>query len=202
MRLSNFLLNENFANNISINDAIEIINKNCIKNFKYMNDSDVWIYRGDSNLINAAYVSYSKNRSERKSANTTNEYTYLFSEILDSWKKYPKRNKSIICSTSEKYAADYGNVYYVIPFDKTSIGICPQSDLWTSFKKGLDKIFNNTTYISLNNLNMYLRTIFYFDDNNSEIKNKKILNTTLKDLIDDAIKSKRFSNIERINEII
>jgi hypothetical protein len=76
----------------------------------------------------------------RKSANTTNQYTLLFSN-LPSWASYPKRNQSIIATTSLRYASGYGNAYLVLPFDGAKIGVCSGSDMWDTFYKNLG---NNT----------------------------------------------------------
>lgn len=81
-----------------------------------------------------------------------NLYTRLFSDILPSWRGYPPRNRSFICSTSTSYAAQFtssesgrpptmANVYAVLPKNGAVIGVCPDVDLWWSFetivKKGL-----------------------------------------------------------------
>jgi hypothetical protein len=74
-----------------------------------------------------------------------NLYTRLFSDILPSWKGYPPRNRSFICSTSTSYAAQFAssesggpptmaNVYAVLPKNGAVIGVCPDVDLWWSFK--------------------------------------------------------------------
>lgn len=74
----------------------------------------------------------------RKSANTNNAYT-LFTSMSPKWKKFPPRQQSIICSTSD-YAADYGNVYAIFPFDDAPVGICREEDFWTSFNEGFESV--------------------------------------------------------------
>lgn len=72
----------------------------------------------------------------RVSENTTNIYTMLFSEILPSWKKYPKRNHCFVCTNSIRVAKGYGNrIYFVIPKNDTMVGICPKNDIWSSFEE-------------------------------------------------------------------
>jgi len=70
-----------------------------------------------------------------------NLYTRLLSDILPSWKDFPPRNRSFICSTSSGYALNYtgkepkfDNVYVVLPKNGAKIGICSTADIWTSFK--------------------------------------------------------------------
>lgn len=70
---------------------------------------------------------------ERKSQNTANHYTVLLSN-LPEWKRFPKRSRSLICSTSYKYAAEYGSsTFLVLPKNGTKIGVCSQRDFWESF---------------------------------------------------------------------
>ena len=52
------------------------------------------IYRGVRN--NPIYDYYTMTSGIRTSQNLTNMYTILMSEILPSWREYPKRNRSFI----------------------------------------------------------------------------------------------------------
>ena len=69
----------------------------------------------------------------RISENASNLYTILMSDILQSWQKYPKRNKSHICTNSSNVASTYGTLYMVLPKNNTNIGVCITSDIWYSF---------------------------------------------------------------------
>lgn len=65
----------------------------------------------------------------RASENTSNHYTL----ILDNhpkMKKFPKRSKSLIFTSSKAEAEDYGNLYAVFPYDTNILGVCPQNDIW------------------------------------------------------------------------
>lgn len=91
------------------------------------------IYRGISFKKPFGFVRPSQ--SERTSANTINVYTLLM-DNLSSWSKFPKRSKSLICSTSRGRAADYGysgGIYTVVPKNGAKIGVCPKYDIWDSF---------------------------------------------------------------------
>jgi hypothetical protein len=72
------------------------------------------------------------NKFNRVSANTYNHYT-LWMDNHNSWAEYPKRSKALICSNDYHVAEGFGSVKLIIPADKNKIGICPDSDLWTSF---------------------------------------------------------------------
>lgn len=93
------------------------------------------IYRGMKDCEKNISISTPK---LRMSQNTDNIYTKLFSDILPSWKNYPKRNRSFICSTSKYKASGYaGNnsgLYIVFPKNGSNVGICSSSDLWFSFE--------------------------------------------------------------------
>ena len=53
---------------------------------------------------------------------------------LDSWKEYPRRNKSMIASGWSRAKSHMGtDMYLVIPFDRTKIGVCESEDFWNSF---------------------------------------------------------------------
>lgn len=69
----------------------------------------------------------------RMSANTANFMT-LFMDNLPAWKKYPKRSKSIICSTKREEAIGRGGGKYIVfPYDNANIGVCSDRDVWMSF---------------------------------------------------------------------
>ena len=81
----------------------------------------------------------------RKSLGSTNVHTVLMSEILPSWKKYPKRNHCFIGSTdinsSDTYIEGEGNYngekrnfYVILPKNNTKIALCYRDDLWNSFE--------------------------------------------------------------------
>ena len=56
---------------------------------------------------------------------------------LESWSNYPRRNKCLI-GASHGRAFTHGGTddYLIIPYDTTKIGVCPQPDIWDSFKTG------------------------------------------------------------------
>lgn len=107
---------------------------------KFDNDG-VLIFKG----FNEAPPTYSQVSPKlRKSENTLNFYTRFLSDILPSWKDYPKRNKSFICTNNEKKAAQYARlsddrIVAVFPKNGSKIAVCPASDIWDSFKNTLAK---------------------------------------------------------------
>lgn len=65
----------------------------------------------------------------RRSENTWNHYTLLL-DNSPYYKGWPRRSKSIICTTDPKEASGYGTVMALIPLDGAKIGIVPESDMW------------------------------------------------------------------------
>ena len=89
------------------------------------------IFRG-INGSNNPYKFISPFKTKREARNTLN-IVNSFLDIIPSWKNWPKRSNSIICSSSSLIAGCYGTVFQVFPFDGSKIGICSQSDFWESF---------------------------------------------------------------------
>lgn len=115
---------------ISESDAKDSIRYNCKKSAE-----NTPIYRGVKSFGNPFGFGNSENMEElRKSANTANYYTLIIDNSKE-WSSFPKRSKSFVCTTNIKYAGNYGNIYRVVPFDGTSIGVCPKGDIWDSFPR-------------------------------------------------------------------
>jgi hypothetical protein len=92
------------------------------------------IYRGlESEQSNQMYLFVQPSLYYRESRNTNNFYTALI-DVLPSWKNWPKRSQSIICSNTYRGAVTYGTVYVVLPKNQAKIAICPKNDFWVSFK--------------------------------------------------------------------
>lgn len=127
---------ESRLKSISEKDAIELIQKNCQKALKADR-----IWRGTNFSNDYAYGNSEKATKIRLSKNTNNYYT-LVMDNHPSWKKYPKRSKSFICSTSLMMAGGFGtNIFFALPYDNTKIGVCPSDDIWGAFDLPV-KIFN------------------------------------------------------------
>ena len=93
----------------------------------------ICIYRGQRDgYINSPFISTPNYRISQNA--NYNIYTRLLSDILPSWKEYPKRNHSFICTNNINRADDYGNIYIVLPKNGTKLGICPEEDIWDSFQ--------------------------------------------------------------------
>lgn len=96
----------------------------------------VGIYRGHPSMND--YFGAIVTPGTRISQNTSNIYTRLFSDILPSWRNFPKRNKSVICTNNKETAEVYGgeNYFYIFPKNNTKIAIADGTDIWYSFNYG------------------------------------------------------------------
>lgn len=148
MRLNNFLT-EGRSKVISEKEFKTLFKKNCLDTH-YLGPE---IYRGTDNHNPFLYVNPAL--SERKSPYATNQIYMLLLSNMPSWREYPKRNRSLTCSTSRDKANGYGsNMYVVFPYNKAKIGVSPTEDIWYS----TDKKF----HITLNEVNYNLEDILYF----------------------------------------
>jgi hypothetical protein len=90
-------------------------------------------YKG-SNIDEKYVIQYARHR---KSIGKSNLHTLLLSEILPSWKSYPKRNHCIIFALSKEVASSYvkkgGALYSVFPSDDALLGIALVPNIWDAF---------------------------------------------------------------------
>lgn len=158
------------------------------------------VYRGVNRKGDIAIVRPSSH--ERVSRNTENYYTLI---IDDTWDNFPKRNKSLICSTTSSRAKEYDEVYRIIPLDGNALfGVAPKSDMWISFEDGISYLNEVFTDIfphingyyhglsgQLNELNSFLEEAFGLEPEETleSLKDKltvhDLVNNNLSILIDE-----------------
>lgn len=106
------------------------------------------IFRGDKNLDKEISI---VKPGKRASQNTSNYYTILISHLLPSWKDFPKRDSSFICTTDPDMARRYGSgtFFIVFPENGANLGVCSASDFWYSFENQLeDMAISNLSYFN------------------------------------------------------
>ncbi len=118
---------------------------------KHYNPNLTPIYRGVEDLNDYECYIIEPAKFNRESRNTLNHYTLLM-DNLPSWKNYPKRSKSIICTTDYNGTTNYGRRFRVIPETSSMIGICSKGDLWFSFPK--------IPFETMNDFNFFLEKIW------------------------------------------
>lgn len=115
-----------------INETVRLLNEHCSESVSMIYKP---LWRGMSNHTQPVVV-VDPSSGERKSQNTTNQYTMLMDHCpgYDGW---PKRSKSFICSTDAVNASVYsssrqgvGGTYALFPFDGVKIAVCPLDDMW------------------------------------------------------------------------
>ena len=120
---------------------LEIYNSKCIK----LNESSDLIYRyiygfeDDYGFVNPI------GENKRVSAYDANNYYTLLLDNLPSWKNYPKRSESLICTSDVTNAmgrdfSGHGGVYIIIPFKNSNIAITSNYDIWLSFPELKDEL--------------------------------------------------------------
>jgi len=175
-RFNAYILNEGRGKGLTKEQAIELIKKNCSGIVNSYSKSHVRIYRGAGGMddyYDYQIVDPTKGKL-RRSRNTRNYYTLLM-DNLTPWKAYPKRSRSIVCSTSKSKSSGYGNLYVVLPYNNAKIGICSTDDIWFSFEQNMRH--------NLNEFNRILQTILSIGKKSLKDldKNWKTLLTNFKD---------------------
>jgi hypothetical protein len=111
--------------------------KSILKNYTQAIKSPTVIYRGNTYNDEPLYLLDPTTFLDRVSPFANHNYYNMLLSNLPSWSKYPKRNKSVICTTSYSNASGRqdGNPYVVLPQNGAKIGVCSERDIWFSFKK-------------------------------------------------------------------
>lgn len=126
---------------------------------KYVNEKSA-IYKGGSEQYsgNALFIRDPMSfPTPRTSRNTLNYYT-AWVDNSAKWANFPKRSRSLICSSNLQTASGYGGVCVVVPTTDTAIGICPDDDWWTSF------ISLNELHADANEINHFIHAALRSND--------------------------------------
>lgn len=142
-----FMINEASATDsayyerIDFDEMVSLYKKHCT-------NDNIELYRGTKS-DHGTYNIIEGQKGGRRSENTSNHYTVFLDELIaEENKSYPLRSKSIIATTQKSYAKKFGNLYNVIPFDDTWIGIVPSQDIWD-----IEVELNNGKYLGIQQLN-------------------------------------------------
>ena len=88
--------------------------------------TDIW----DDKDIHTIHKITPGNFPQRPAANFHYDYYEKVFDKLPSWNGIHSRAKSIICSTGEDYASDFGYPMIVIPVDNATVYELPKMDFW------------------------------------------------------------------------
>lgn len=113
---------------LSEEQVIAMLRTHCSQLVHLINRPPMW--RGVDNH-DEPFLLIKPSTGVRRSENTMNYYTLLIDSSPD-FAQFPKRSKSLICSTNLHRAQDYGmsGVYAIFPVDGSKIGVCPGADMW------------------------------------------------------------------------
>lgn len=142
MRLEKYIINEGRSRQITFDQSIQMAKK-CMDAINLYKNRDIGILRGiqttnihDIKPYKGDFLSVQPSKFTRKSAYAEGNHYTLLLDNLPSWNKFPKRSKSIVGSTDINKARSYDesdNVYVVFPVNGSRIGVCPTSDIFSSF---------------------------------------------------------------------
>jgi hypothetical protein len=143
-----FLYNEFRSHKVQM-DVEEAIEKHApwfMKEYKQFGElPDTLLYRGKKGNFDEDAREYKTQSKIQLTDPTKSERTFhspvwqnLIIDNTEAWTEYPKRQLSLICSTSESFAQKYGTTYVVIPVEKNvKIGVVPGDDIWFGFDEFL-----------------------------------------------------------------
>lgn len=94
------------------------------------------IWRGSTHQEGPAYIC-NPAASLRRSAHASNS---LYNVFISQYVQFDSRMFSLICSSEEEAASNFGTLYLVIPRKGTQINVCPDPDIFFSFKPLLNTI--------------------------------------------------------------
>jgi len=156
---------------ISQKEFTELISIECRQFSRIINNSNLsqtekFLFRKfDSNYGDFLFTNPKESSSRRVSpwSDYGNWHNLIISN-LPSWRDYPRRNRSMICAGWTRSESHSGSdLYLVIPFDRTKIGVCKNDDFWTSFNTG-EIYINKWVFNVIKELNNELGLELKFDN--------------------------------------
>lgn len=129
------LLNED-TEPLRVKKIVSYLKQNCTVALRRA-EREIFIFRGRQR--SGKVLLFKPHTTPRVSHDNLYNYYNLLLSNLDNWSHYPRRDRSLIGTTSIENAKDYGHLYYVFPLGNPNIAICPDIDLWESFPRVCDK---------------------------------------------------------------
>ena len=123
-------------------EVIEILTIKCKKFLNWGKDytEGCLIYRKDENRGDFLLVNPKISSQDRIAPYASKNYHNLLISNLESWKDWPRRNKSLICASSYRALSHGGGFikvpkanYVIIPFDDTVVATGDRGDFWNCF---------------------------------------------------------------------
>ena len=164
---------------------IELLQLRCSEALEHSAKIKKYLYRGFNINYPTDYgFKVDPSQRERKSRSGYNYHTLLM-DNLPEWSRFPKRSKSLICSTDQATAAGFAHSNFIVfPYDGAKFGICPKRDLQYSFKKFSSladfEIRLQSAYANFN-IETYQELIKVLEDSN----NLEVIRDLLKPIAND-----------------
>jgi len=116
---------------IPVTAAINILRTQCTEAVKLFSEhpAGTGLYRGYRSDNYCLEI----DPTTRERTGSRNLYNALTS-ILPSWSEFPQRSHSVMFSPTPEIAKVYGKIYWLFPFDQSSIAHCNNRDCWYSFE--------------------------------------------------------------------
>jgi hypothetical protein len=123
-------------------EVIEILTTKCKKFLNWGKDytEGCLIYRKDENRGDFLLVNPKISSQDRIAPYAFKNYHNLLISNLESWKDWPRRNKSLICASSYRALSHGGGFikgpsvdYVIITFDDTMVATGDRGDFWNCF---------------------------------------------------------------------
>lgn len=165
---------------LSMDEAISLIKTNCKKSLEKI-EKRCMIFRATP--TEGRFLLSDPTKGEPRYSSNTYNYMTLLMDNLPSWSSYPKRSKSLVCTTDPERNQNWNESKLVFPYDNAKIGICPEADVWDSFYRSLPSRWNVNEFNSvINDLLRLVQEMGYIKGNFSAIekdwkKFKKALET-------------------------
>lgn len=132
---------------LELDETVKLIRAQC-SDALWMFEKNRPIWRGEKSVHRFEFAVVDTSATKRVSQNTTNHYTLIF-DNLRSWKTWPKRSRSFICSASQHYAAGYAGtglgLFAIIPFNGVKIGDVGEDDMWDIDMEFFDREYRIVT---------------------------------------------------------
>jgi hypothetical protein len=125
--------------------------------------------------------------SGRISQNTSNWYTAIF-DSSPLMAAFPKRSKSLICTTEKNYVGGFGRPFVLVPLDGAKIGCTGKDDIWDVRIQEFNRSLESMNYM-LSDLN---RKFKLSDDKPITASTLKEIDHKLKNLDDETAQSVQY----------
>lgn len=135
-----------------------------------------YYYRGIDRGFYDEYGVVKPSKFTRKSAFAEGNTYTLMMDNIPSFKKFPKRSKSIIMTNDNREAEGRGESYVVFPKDGSKIAIAPKNDIWWSFPQ----LFDRYNLDNLEGLNYFMGELGTYIDSALDMDKWEDIETMLK----------------------